>query len=288
MEPNFAFRNNGDGTFTDRASEWGISTDDEGRARSGMGVDIADYRNNGVFALAIGNFNFQGMGFYEKTPTPPYADVAKRAHIFEPSYPYITFGVCFSDLDNDGFPDLFLTNGHILDNISKTNPQQTYAQPPLLFRNKGDGTFMETAQAAGISAPLVGRGACRGDFDNDGKEDLLLIPNTGAPRLLRNETTGTYNWLTIELVGSKGNRNGFGAQVTVTAGGTSHTAVCKSGGSYLSESDPRLHFGLGSATAIEAISVRWSNGTQEKISPASPNQVVRIIEGTKQVKPIAK
>ncbi|HXG24905.1 MAG TPA: CRTAC1 family protein, partial [Chthonomonadales bacterium] len=221
--------------------------------------------------------------FYPLTGSQPYPEHSKQAGLFQPSYPYITFGLFFADFDNDGWPDLFVTNGHIEDNVeSKTG--ETYAQPSLLFRNRGDGTFADASRAAGeaITQPLVGRGACRGDYDNDGKIDILLIPNIGPPRLLRNETQNRHHWWTAKLVGTQSNRNGFGAIVKVEAGGRTQTAYARSGSSYLSANDMRLHFGLGAATRVERVRVRWPSGREEMWANLEVDRVTVLTEGTGQ------
>jgi len=282
MEPNFVYQNDGNGTFTEIGFKTGIALDDNGRTRAGMGIDTAWYRNDTTPGLAIGNFAFEGIAFYDLEGEQPYAEHSKQAGLFTPSYPYITFGLFFADFDNDGWADLFVTNGHIEDNVSRTNPGQTYKQPGLLFRNRRDGTFEDVSQTAGpgVTQPLVGRGACRGDFDNDGKTDILLIPNIGPPRLLHNRTQTGNHWLKIRLVGTKSNRNGFGAVVRVQAGGVTRTARAASGSSYLSESDHRLLFGLGAAAQANRVTVRWPGGLEETWESLAADRIVTLTEGT--------
>ncbi|HZP81812.1 MAG TPA: VCBS repeat-containing protein, partial [Chthonomonadaceae bacterium] len=225
MEANSVFRNRGNGTFEEIGLKTGIALDDNGKPRAGMGIDAADYKNNGTFGIAIGNFAFEGLAFYEVTGQPPFVERAKQIGLFESSYPFVTFGVLFADFDNDGWPDLFATNGHIQTAPNTTNPEQILAQHGLLFRNRGDGTFADVSQQAGaaIMKPTFGRGACWGDYDNDGRVDLLLIPNIGAPALLHNETPTRNHWLAVKLVGTKSNRDAYGAKVVVEAGGVTRT-----------------------------------------------------------------
>lgn len=280
-QPNFVFRNKRNGTFEEVGYPTGIALDENGRARAGMGIDAAFYDKDRVQAIAIGNFNYEGIAFYPLTGSRPYPERAKQAGLFQPSYPYITFGLFFADFDNDGWPDLFVTNGHIEDNVeSKTG--ETYAQPNLLFRNRGDGTFADASRAAGeaITQPLVGRGACRGDYDNDGKIDILLIPNIGPPRLLRNETPNRRHWWAAKLVGTRSNRNGYGAFVKVEAGGRTQTAYARSGSSYLSANDTRLHFGLGAAARVERVTVRWPSGREEMWESLEADRITVLKEGT--------
>ncbi len=285
-EPNFAFRNRGNGTFTDAGAEFGVAVDDNGKARAGMGIDTADYRGNGGTGIAIGNFAFEGLAFYDAEPGASTANMDKRAGLFEPSYPYVTFGVFFSDVDNDGWPDLFITNGHIQDTITHANTGQTYKQPSLLFQNQGDGTFRDISRAAGeaVTEPVVGRGACRGDYDNDGLEDILVVQNTGAARLLHNQSRGAGHWLNVRLVGTKSPRSGYGARVRVETAGRIQTATCRSGSSYLCASDPRLHFGLGSSTQADRVTVRWPAGTEQSCTAVAADRTLTLTEG-RQEKP---
>jgi hypothetical protein len=259
----------------------GLAVSDTGQTRAGMGLDTADYRNTGTPGLAIGNFNFEGIALYDLNNPPPYPERSRQAGIYTSSYPYVTFGLFFADFDNDGWPDLFAANGHVFDTVSQNNPAETYLQPCLLFRNRGDGTFVDVSQAAGppITNRCVGRGACRGDFNNDGKEDILLIPNTGSPHLLENVTSIQNHWLLIKLVGVRSNRDGYGATVTVEAGGRRQSAYSHSGSSYLSASDPRLHFGLAGAAEVDRVTVDWPGGLREAWGPLAADRIVTLKEG---------
>ncbi len=281
MEPTFVFRNNGNGTFREIGVPSGMAYDRTGHERAGMGVDAADYRNDGGLGIAIGDFSFEGMAFYDAGGPPPYMDRAQPVGVFQPSYPYVTFGVLFGDFDDDGWPDLFATNGDIEDTISRTFPNQSYPQPNLLMRNKGAGSFADVSRQAGpgITEPMVGRGACLGDFNNDGKPDLLLIPNIGAPRLLQNDTQTPNHWLEVRLTGTKSNRDGFGAYVSVTAGAVTRTGYVHSGSSYLSASDPRLVFGMGSSAEVSRITVRWPDGKEETWGPVPADRILALTEG---------
>ena len=281
LEPNCLFRNKGNGMFTETGLADGLAVSDTGQPRSGMGIDAMDYRNTGAPGIAIGNFVLEGIALYDLSGPPPYLEHAKQAGLYAPSYPYVTFGLFFADFDNDGQPDLFATNGHVADTISRSLPSQTFAQPCLLFRNRGDGTFVDVSKAASpaVTEPIVGRGACRGDFNNDGKEDILLIPNTGPPRLLLNVTPTHNAWLLLTLAGTKSNRDGYGATVTVEGGGRKFQRYCQSDGSYLSASDKRLHFGLGNATRIDRLQVRWPDGHVDTRTNLACNRLLTLREG---------
>jgi hypothetical protein len=281
MEPNFVFRNKGNGTFQEIGFESGVAIGDSGNPRAGMGIDTADYRNEGIFGLAIGNFSFEGIAFYPLTKVMPFQERSKQIGAYTPSYPYVTFGLFFADFDNDMWQDLFFTNGHIEDTVQKTSPEQHYEQPSVLLKNRGDGNFIETTATAGadLPKPIVGRGACAGDFNNDGKMDILLIPNKGAVRLLKNTSPNADNWLKIRLVGTKSNRDGYGAKVLVRVGAKTLTQYCHSGSSYLSASDTRLHFGLGEATDIVGVTVRWTDGKEQIWSDMKVNKTYILTEG---------
>jgi hypothetical protein len=279
MTPNFLFKNNRNGTFSEIGIRAGIALGENAQARSGMGIDACDYRNSGHEGIAIGNFFSEGIAFYDLTGAAPYAEISHRNGAFEPSFPFVSFGVCFADFDLDGYADLFFTNGYLAD-VSRTNPGQAYEQPSVVLRNNGAGKFTDVSKMAGegITRPLVGRGVCRGDFDNDGKPDLLLIPNRGSPKLLRNDSSTTNHWLTINLVGSRSNRDGYGARVVATAGGIAHSGYARSGSSYLCASDRRIHFGLGAASKVDELRVRWPAGRENVLGDVPVDRVIEVRE----------
>ncbi len=288
MQPNYVFHNNGNGTFKEIGFECGIALSDNAATRAGMGIDIADYKNDGTAGLAIGNFSFEGIGFYPIGREPSYAERSKQVGTYAPSYPYITFGLLFADFDNDGWTDLFFTNGHIEDTVAKSNPSQTYEQPSVLLQNRGDGKFSDVSILAGaaITQPIVGRGACYGDFDNDGKVDILLIPNRGAPRLLHNESQNTNHYLCFKLTGKSVNRNAYGAKITLKTDRGTQTRTCRSGGSYLSANDSRVLFGLGADAKIESVTVSWGGGKESAYSNLASDKRYELIEGEATAKPI--
>lgn len=282
LMPNALYRNTGKGKFTDIGLETGMAVSESGISRAGMGVDSADMGATGRHAISIGNFTNEGLALYDTSGPPPYIDASTKAGTNLASAPYVTFGLVFSDLDNDSQSDLVITNGHIADTVSITHRGQTYEQPAQVFRNMGDLTFADvSAQAgAGITTPLVGRGLARGDFDNDGRMDLLLIPNFGPCRLLRNESDSKNSWITLKLTGTKSNRNGYGAFVVITAEGKKQTGLCRSGSGYLTASDQRLHFGLGTATGVESVQISWPSGLKETWKDLQPGRQHDLVEGS--------
>ncbi len=257
--PNHLFRNEGGRRFTEVAQEAGIAVDENGKPRAGMGVDVADVDNDGGMAFVIGNFAREGLSLYQRQD-PLYSDLAGARGLLQPSFNHVTFGLAFLDADRDGWQDLFICNGHV--NVVEENGGHiTHSQIPRLFRN-ARGRFTDVTAEAGppLARRYVGRGLARGDFDEDGRPDLLLCENSGPARLLRNATADTNHWLGIRLAGRGKNREAFGAEVRLKAGGTEQRRWVHSGGSYLSESDPRLLFGLGSAARVDEVRITWPSG----------------------------
>ncbi len=282
MEPNSVYHNLGNGKFKEIGLELGIAVDDNGKTRAGMGIDAVDGGSAGRQFVAIGNFAFEGMALYTLNGIQSAVERSRPGGVYDASYPWVTFGLVFSDFDNDGRPDILAANGHVEDDVQRRNPGQSHAQPMLLFQGTADGVFTSCAKQAGneAMAPMVGRGVCRGDFDNDGRVDALVISNNGPPRLLRNTSDKPGHWLSIRLVGSKSNRDGLGAMVMVDAGGKKSRHYARNGSSYLSASDPRMHVGLGGAQKVESITVRWPSGVVEKFDAGGVDRTVMLTEGT--------
>jgi enediyne biosynthesis protein E4 len=232
-----------------------VAYSEAGTVRAGMGTDAADYDNSGWQSLVIGNFTNEGMALYHNDGSGLFTDEAPATGIARISTKSLTFGTFFFDYDLDGLPDILAVNGHVSDDISVVQPNVKYAQPPHLFRNLGKNKFEEVTTKLGpaLQRPIVGRGAAYGDFDNDGDLDLLITANNGPARLLRNDNGNQNDMLRVKTVGTRSNRDGIGAKVTVTTNkGTRLFAMVKTGSSYLSQSELPLTFGLGQAG-------RWQN-----------------------------
>jgi enediyne biosynthesis protein E4 len=283
-EPNKLYHNNHNGTFTDAAVAAGIAYSEAGTVRAGMGTDASDYDNSGWQSLVIGNFTDEGMALYRNDGSGLFTDEAAATGIKRISTKSLTFGTFFFDYDLDGFPDILAVNGHVSDDISVVQPNVKYAQVPHLFRNLGKGKFEEVTAKAGsaLQKPIVGRGAAYGDFDNDGDLDLLITANNGPARLLRNDNANENDMLRIKTVGTRSNRDGIGAKVTVkTNTGTRLFAMVKTGSSYLSQSELPLTFGLGKPEADKTVSLEivWPSGQKDAIRDVKPNQFITVKEG---------
>jgi len=282
-QPNKLYRNNGNGTFTEKAVVAGVAYAEDGIARAGMGVDAADYDHSGHPSLLITNFSNQMLSLYHNEGKGLFVDEAPRSEIGRASLLTLGFGCFFFDYDLDGWPDVLVANGHIDPDIERVQANVKYAMAPHLFRNEGGGKFSEVTRAmgAGFNAPMVARGAAYADVMNDGRLDLLIGTNGGATHLFRNVAGGgTANHsLRIKLVGTKSNRDGIGATVLLTAGGVTQTEMMRSGSSYLSASELVLTFGLGQRDKADAVEIRWPSGQVEQLKDVAAGQTVTITEG---------
>ena len=279
-EPNKLFRNNGNGTFTERGVISGVAYSEDGVARAGMGVDAADYDRSGYPSLLISNFSNQMLGLYHNEGKGLFVDEAPRSELGRDSLLTLGFACFFFDFDLDGWMDILVANGHINPDIQHVQPTVRYAQPPHLFRNLGGGKFVDVAREAGadFSAPRVERGAAYADVDNDGRLDLLISTNGGPALLFRNEGSSNSS-LRIKLIGVKSNRDGIGATVRVTAGGQMQSQMLRSGSSYLSASELVLTFGLSANTRADSVEVRWPSGENQRLTGVPAGETVTITEG---------
>lgn len=273
----FLFRSRSDGTFEDVALLAGAGYDENGKSFSGMGVDAADYDNDGhvdAFVTALSNETYP---LFRNNGDMTFTYATSTAGVGIITSPFSGWGVRFADFDNDGLRDIFVAQGHVLDTIEKTTGFLTYKQTPLLMRNTGKG-FVNVSTSAGLTTQLAARGAAYGDIDNDGDTDVVLAQTDGPPVVLRN--TGTKNhWIGITLAGAKGNRQGLGARVIVTdASGGRQLFDVTTAGSYLSSNDPRLLVGLGNRTGVRAVEVRWPGGGTQAISNPPIDRYITINE----------
>lgn len=273
------FRNHGDGTFEDIAAISGTGYDEGGNTFGGMGVDAADYDNDGWPDIFISVLSNETYPLYHNNADLSFTYVTQTTGIGEITLPYTGWGTRFVDVDNDGLRDIFVAQGHVLDTIERSASNLKYRQPPLLMRNTG-GRFANISTSAGpiFSVPLSGRGAAFGDLDNDGDTDIALIQLDGVPVILRNDGTKNH-WLGISLVGAKSNRQGLGARIVVTeADGRKQTFDVSTASSYLSANDPRVLVGLGKAPNAISVEVRWPSGKKQVISKPEIDRYLLIKE----------
>ena len=273
--PNFLYHNNGDGTFTDIAFESGTALDKNGNEQGCMGVTLGDYDHDGLLDLFITNFDDEYNVLYHNAGRGSFVDVSYDSGVALVSLPYVGWGTKFFDYDNDGWLDLFVANGHAY-------PQRDrYRQRKLLYRNNRDGTFSEVAAQFGsaLMEERASRGTAFGDIDNDGDVDILVNDLDSSPQLLRNDGGNKNNWILVKTIGTRSNRNGIGAKVKVVSGDLVQLDEVRSGGSYISQNDLRLHFGLEKHTSVDLIQVRWPSGVVDTLTNVSVNKIVAVKEG---------
>jgi len=277
--PNFLFRNNGDGTFSEVGLEANCALDPNGAVRGGMGVDAEDLDGDGFEDIFVTNFSQQTNAYWHNNGDGTFDETTTEMGLGKVSYVMSGFGTSFFDYNNDGLVDLFVLNGHPFEPINKVFPETTYAEPPFLFENTGKA-FRDVAALHG--APLqksyLGRGLAVGDIDNDGDSDLLLLNAGEAPVLLRNDGGNSNHWLGVKLVGTKSNRDAVGAQVTISAGGRQRSKRLHGGTSYCSASDERLLFGIGKNDKIDALTVHWPSGEVTTMKEVAIDHYVTIKE----------
>jgi hypothetical protein len=283
---NFLFRNQGDGTFKEVALESGVAYDPDGNARGGMGVDAADLDGDGYLEIFVANFTGETYALFHNNGDETFNEVTEEAGLGRrhPLSGLVSgFGARFLDFDNDGAQDLFVLNGHPFEPIQKVFPRISFAEPPLLFEGAGKSFRDVTAEhGAPLRRNYAGRGLATGDFDNDGDTDVLLMNVGEPPVLLRNDGGNARHWLGIKLVGTKSNRDGVGAKVTVTAGGARTWKPLLGGTSYCSASDTRLLFGLGASERADVVEVRWPSGQVSALKNVRADQYITVREGEGQ------
>ena len=277
--PNFHYRNNGDGTFKEIGFTAGTAVNENGSEQGCMGVTAGDYDHDGKMDLFVTNFADEYNTLYHNDGPNSFTDVSYAAKVAAVSLPHVGWGTKFFDFDNDGWVDIFVANGHVYPQLP------SYRQPRLLYRNNRDGTFTEVAAEFGnvLTELRASRGVAFGDIDNDGDVDLIVADLDGPPQLLRNDNGNANNSILIKTVGGKSNRSGIGARVKVVSGDLTQVDEVRSGDSYISQSDQRLHFGLHKQTKIDLIEVRWPSGHVDRIAGVGVNRVITIKEGQGKV-----
>ena len=279
--PNHLYHNNHNGTFTDESMVAGIAMNSEGQALGSMGVDWGDYDRSGRLSMFVTEFADQPNTLYRNNGARGFEDVAMQSRLGQPSLPYLGWGTKFFDMDNDGWLDVFVACGHVYPQMDTVKGSAAYTEPLLLHRNLRNGTFEEVTKAAGLAdIPLHSRrGAAFGDIANNGNVDIVVL-NVGAPpSLFMNMNNSPNHRVLFKVVGTKSNRAAIGARVTVHAGSLTQFDEVRGGASYLSQNDLRLHFGLGSATKMESVEVRWPSGKTEALKDVAADKIYTIVEG---------
>jgi hypothetical protein len=279
--PNFLYRNKHDGTFEEVALLSGVALNAEGHEVGNMGVDIGDFDRDGKLDFAITDYADQPKGLYLNQGERGFTDLTYSAKIAQSSLPYVSWGTGFADFDNDGLPDLIIASGHVYPDVDTVPNNVKYREPLLLYRNKGDRTFDEMAGAAGLNdgAMQSRRGVAFGDINNDGNIDMVIF-NVGAPpSLFLNDTRNSNHRVLFKLIGTKSNRGAVGARITVTSASRTQLEEVKAGSSYISTSDPRLHFGLAGDSVMSKVEIRWPNGGLETLVNISADAIYTIVEG---------
>jgi hypothetical protein len=276
--PNLFFRNLRNGQFAEEALRSGLAVTPEGREQAGMGVDAGDYDGDGRLDIVKTNFSQDYTALLRNEGGGLFVDASFRSGLAATLGPYLGWGVGLVDLDNDGLLDLFIANGHVYPDVARTGTS-TYRQRNQVFRN-ADRRFRHSTEE--IGGPLLveqsSRGAAFGDYDNDGDVDVLISVIDEKPLLLRNDTAGGH-WITVGLRGTRSNRSAIGAKVTIEAGGRRQVAEVRSGGSYISHNDLRVRFGLGDATTVDRLTIRWPSGAVETAKALPGDRIYHAREG---------
>ena len=284
QDPNFLFQNQGENSFLEVALISGVCYNDMGKEEAGMGTDFGDYNNDGKLDITVSNYQTETNTLYHNYDGSFFVDNTIPSGIAEVTHGYLGWGIKFFDYDNDGYQDIFVVNGHLMDNISDLEKHVSYPQKNLLFRNLGDGTFANViTENDGLTLKKVSRGAAIGDYDNDGDLDILVTNCNQRPDLLQNVVGNQNNWIQFQLVGKKSNRSGIGAKIKIVTGAHVQYREVQSGGSYLSFHDLRVHFGVGQVEQIDLLEIRWPSGQVDSRTGLSVNQRFLVVEGEKIV-----
>ena len=273
-EPNYLYHNDGAGHFKDVAFDSGVAVSEEGVEQANMGVAVGDYLNTGRMSIAISHFSEEYAALYRNDGDLNFSDVAHRAGVAQPSVPYVGWGDAFVDLDNSGWQDLVAVNGHVYPQVDNIKAGIAYREPKLIYINQRDGTFREMAAETGKGAliPQVSRGLAVGDLFHRGVMDLVIENLVGGPMILEAKPNPSNHWVSFALEGSPNNRLALNARIRVTTGNLQQLKEIRSGGSYLSQSDLHLHFGLGNARTIDKVVVMWPNGGTQTFTDIQPDR----------------
>ncbi len=280
-EPNYLYRNDGNGHFTDVALDAGVAVNLDGSEQANMGVALGDYEHKGLFSLAITHFSEEYAALYRNNGALNFTDVSYTSGIARGTTPYVGWGDAFFDLDNDGWSDLIMVNGHVYPQVDTKDIGTTFREPKLLYLNQHDGTFRDISKLAGpaIQIPQVSRGLAVGDLFNDGRLEIVIENLEGEPMILQTQGGPRNHWVSFELEGAKGNRLALNARLRATAGDLVQEDQVQSGGSYLSQSDLRIHFGLAGHEKVDKLEIFWPSGKVETLTNVGADRFYILKEG---------
>jgi enediyne biosynthesis protein E4 len=282
VNPNYLFRNKHDGTFEEVGLLTGTAVNSDGQMQGSMGVDIADFDHDGLLDILVTNYIQEGVDLYWNRGEMGFDQIAASGGLLQATRRYVGWGGGFFDMDNDGWLDILITNGHIYPQVDVVTGNVTFRQPILLYRNRRNRTFEDVTELSKLNSGgmYVRRGAAFGDVNNDGKVDVLILNHNGTPSLLINRTETNNHAALFKLIGTKSNKAAIGARVTVTAGGVTQSMQVRSGSSYLSQNDLRLHFGLGASAIMEKVEVSWPSGAKDVLNHVPGDFIYTIEEGS--------
>jgi hypothetical protein len=277
MTPSLLFHNLHNGTFEERGTEAGVAFNFDGALQAGMGVAVADYDGDGLLDIAKTNFSGDLTSLYHNDDGKFFTDLSREAGL--KARQFLGWGVAFVDVDDDGWRDLVVANGHVYPEVEGKQLGDTYLQPTILYRNLGNGKFADVSDAAGpaFQVPRPARGLAVGDLDGDGRPEIVLVNMNSVPSLLKN--SGPHgHYLNLSLIGTKSNKSAIGARAIVTVGARKTIDEVMSGGSYYSQNSFTLHFGLGQAAAVDGIELRWPSGIVQRLGKTAADQTLKIVE----------
>ena len=280
-QPNYLYRNNGNGTFSDVALDAGVAMSEDGAEQANMGIAVGDYQHTGRMSLAVTHFDHEYATLFRNDGQMSFTGVSEASGIAPGTRSYVGWGDCFFDFNNDGWADLFIVNGHVYPQIDKGQIGSMYHEPKLLFLNQQNGTFKDISKLVGpaIQIPQVSRGLAMGDLFNDGRIEVVVENLTGQPMILQAQGGKQNHWISFALEGTKSNRLALNARVKATAGDLVQTGEVLSGGSYLSQNDLRIHFGLGDHTRVDKVEVSWPDGKKDTLNNLEADRFYSVREG---------
>jgi len=279
--PKFLYKNEGNGNFKEIGLESGTAVSEDGSEQASMGIAVGDYLHTGRPSLYVTNFSDENDLLYRNDGNWNFTDVSYASGVALPSLPWVKWGTAFVDLDNDGWLDLIAVSGHVYPQVDTLPSGGGYREPKLLHFNQKDGTFCDASNIAGpaLKERRVSRGLAVGDLFNDGNMDVVISDLDGSPMILRNRGVAGRHWVSFELAGTKSNRLALNARIKIVGGGVTQTDEIHSGGSYLSQNDLRVHFGLGAAKRIDSVEIHWPSGKTETLSDLASDQFYSVLEG---------